>query len=350
MKTNARLLSCVIMIMMLAGFATTARAQSATCGITGSATANTANYDPFNPVGLGTTSVQLSLRRVNGAGGQKTNIVNFYLKGQNASADGITIVPTSVVVDGSSTGTGLNIFYNFSQAAPIVAPTSQSPSGANRFLKIEFTGNNAASDFATVNFNVTLPANLNLNASTTLPFDAIFACSTTGGGPATQQTGTIANAISFPITVLSALQATYVGTALDFGDVGDVAAGQTTGPTSINNHVSVRSSGPYSLTMTSQNGYKLTFPGGNLAQPLQTLLYSTRFAGQTRSAASPTFTTVTCVRAGVPAAEADVLPFQATLLEGGQGKMAAANYSDILTITVTPLVASAPAQQNCPAL
>jgi hypothetical protein len=350
MNTNARLLSWIIMIMMLASFVSEARAQSATCGITGSATANAANYDPFNPTGLGTTSVQLSLRRVNGNGGQKTNIVNFYLKGQSAAADGITIVPTSVVVEGNSTGTGLNIFYNFSQAGPIVAPTSQSPSGSNRFLKIEFTGNNASSDFATVNFNVTLPANLNLNASATLPFDAIFACSTTGGGQPTQQTGTIANAISFPITVLSALQATYVGTALDFGDVGDVAAGQTTGPTSINNHVRVRSSGPYSLTMTSQNGFKLTFPGGNLTQPLQTLLYSTKFVGQTRSAASPTFTTITCLRAGVPAAEADILPLQATLLEGGQGKMAAANYSDILTITVTPLVASAPAQQNCPAL
>ncbi|MEK6638841.1 MAG: hypothetical protein AABY88_12250 [Pseudomonadota bacterium] len=350
MNTNTRLLSLIIATLTLFGLTSGAYAQSATCGITGNATASAASYDPFNPTGLGSTAVQLSLRRVNGAGGQKTNVVNFYLKGQNAAADGIMIVPTSVVVDGNFSGTGLNIFYNFAQAAPILAPTSQTPSGSNRFLKIEFTGNNAASDFATVIFNVTLPANLNLNASATLPFDAIFACSTSGGGPATQQTGSISNAISFPITVLSALQASYVGTALDFGDVGDVAAGQTTGPTSINNHVRVRSSGPYSLMLTSQNGYKLTFSGGNLAEPLQTLNYSARFAGQTRSAASPTFATVTCLRAGVPAAEADILPLQATLLEGGQGKMAAANYSDILTITVTPLVTSAPSQFSCPAL
>lgn len=350
MNTKSLSLRLIAAILTLFGLTSAALAQSTTCGITGSATASAASYDPFNPTGLGTTAVQLSLRRVNGAGGQKTSVVNVYLKGQNAAADGISIVPTSVIVDGSFSGTGLNIFYNFAAAAPIVAPTSQSPSGSNRFLKIEFTGNNAASDFATVIFNVTLPANLNLNASTTLPFDAIFACSTTGGGQATQQTGSIANAISFPITVLSALQASYVGTALDFGDVGQVAAGQTTGPTSINNHIRVRSSGPYSLMLTSQNGYKLTFPGGNLADSLQTLRYNALFAGQTRSTASPTFTTVTCLRAGVPAAEADILPLQATLVEGGQGKMAAPNYSDILTITVTPLVASAPSQVNCPGL
>lgn len=350
MKKTYRWLGLIGAILTLSGLSAGAQAQSASCGITGSATASTASYDPFNPSGLGTTSVQLNLRRVNGAGGQKTSAVNLYLKGQNGTADGISIVPTSVVVDGNFTGTGLNIFYNFSQAVPIIAPTSQSPSGSNRFLKIEFNGNNAASDFATVIFAVSLPANFTLNASTTLPFDAIFACSTTGGGQPTQQTGSIANAISLPITVLSALQASYVGTALDFGDVGQVAAGQTTGPTSINNHVRVRSSGPYSLMMTSQNGYKLTFAGGNLADPRQTLSYSARFAGQTSSAASPTFATVTCLRAGVPAAEADILPVQASLLEGGQGKMAAPLYSDILTITVTPLVDTAPAQVNCPGL
>ena len=40
----------------------------------------------------------------------------------------------------AATGLGLNIFYNFNVAPPIYAPTSQVPSGSNRFLQINFTG------------------------------------------------------------------------------------------------------------------------------------------------------------------------------------------------------------------
>lgn len=350
MNKTSRALGLIAAILTACGLAPGASAQSATCGITGSASVSNARFDPFNPAGLGTVSVPLTLRRVNGNGGQKTSTVNLYFRGQSTTTDGISIVPASVVVDGNVTGTGLNIFHDFAQAAPILAPTSQSPSGSNRFLKIDFTGNNAASDFVTINLNISLPASFALNASTTLPFDIAYACSTTGGGAPTQQSGSISNALSFPVMVLSALQASYVGTALDFGDVGQVAAGQTSGPTSINNHVRVRSSGPYSLMLSSQNGFRLTIAGGNPADPRQTLGYSARFAGQTSSASSPLFSTVTCQRAGVPAGEADILPLQATLLEGGQGKMAAPLYSDILTITVTPLVATAPAQLDCPGL
>lgn len=330
-------------------------AQAATCGIVGSATAAPTLYDPFNPTGLATTNIQLNLRRINGGGGEKTDIVNFYLKSNSAAADGAIIIPTSVTVEGNTAGTGYDIFYDYSQAPPIVAPTSVSPSAANKFLKIIFTGNNEASDTAVVNFQISLPPNLDLNASTNLPFDAIFACSTTGGGPQTQQTGQISNAVVFPITVLSALQASYAGTALDFGEVGDkttvdVLAAPATYTTPTANHVRVRSSGPYSVALTSQNGYKMTFSGGNLATPTHVLNYDLKFLGQTRNASSPTFATVTCQRAGVPAAQADMLPVVATLKEGGQGKLVSPTYQDVLTVTVTPLLSGAPSQQNCPAL
>lgn len=333
----------------------TGTAQAATCGIVGSATASPAIYDPFNPAGLATTNVTLNLTRINGAGGQKTNIVNFYLKSNSTAADGTVIIPISLVVDGNFSGTGLDIFYDFAQAPPTVAPTTVSPSAANKFLKIEFTGNNAASDTAVVTFQVSLPANLDLNASTNLPFDAIFACSTTGGGGPTQQTGQISNAVVFPITVLSALQASYAGTALDFGEIGDkttvdVLGAPATYTTPANNHVRVRSSGPYSVTLSSQNQYRMTFPGGNLATANQRLDYRLQFLGQTRTNASPTFAPVTCMRAGVPASEADQLPVVATLLEGGQGKLVSPTYSDILTVTVSPLLSGAASQQNCPGL
>ncbi|MGB3845867.1 MAG: hypothetical protein WA940_08360 [Sphingopyxis sp.] len=353
MRNVSLVLRTIAVPLLSLGFA--GAVQAATCGIMGSATASPTLYDPFNPAGLATTNVQLNLTRINGAGGQKTDIVNFYLKSNSAAADGTIIIPTSVTVEGNTAGTGYDIFYDYSQAPPIVAPTSVIPSAANKFLKIEFTGNNVASDTAVVNFQISLPANLDLNASTNLPFDAIFACSTTGGGPQTQQTGQISNAVVFPITVLSALQASYAGTALDFGEVGDkttvdVLAAPATYTTPTANHVRVRSSGPYTVALTSQNGYKMTFPGGNLATPTHVLNYSLKFLGQTRTAASPTFTTVTCQRAGVPASEADMLPVVATLKEGGQGKLVSPTYSDQLTVTVTPLLSGAPSQQNCPAL
>jgi len=161
--------------------------------------------------------------------------------------------------------------------------------------------------------------------------------------------------VVFPITVLSALQASYAGTALDFGEVGnkntiDVLAAPATYTTPMINHVSVRSSGPYNVTLSSQNAYKLTFPGGSLANPLHTMNYKVLFLGQSKNNASPAFSTVTCLRAGVPAFEADALSIRATLLEGGDGKLVSPTYQDTLTVTVAPLVAGAPSQQNCPTL
>lgn len=341
---------------LIALFGLTGPAFAASCGITGSATASPALYDPFNPAGLATTTVQLNLTRINGNGGEKTNIVHFFLKSINNKADGAVIIPTIVTGPVSTNGLNLDIFYDFAEPPPNYGPTNLTlPSAGNRFLRIEFTGNDGKSDSAVVTFNISLPANLDLNASANLPFDAIFACSTTGGGAQTQQTGQITNAVVFPVTVLSALQASYAGTALDLGEVGDkttadVLAAPATYTTPIFNHVSVRSSGPYTVSLSSQNGYRLTFPGGSLANPLHTLNYKLLFAGQTRSNASPTFTTVTCLRAGVPAFEADALPVRATLIEGGQGKLVSPTYSDTLTVTVAPLATGAPSQQNCPAL
>lgn len=326
---------------LAAGFLAAGQAQAATCGIVGSATATAATYDPFNPTGLAATQVTLQLQRVNGAGGQKTNIVNFYLKSNSTQADGTSIVVNSVTVEGNYSGTGYDIFYDYNQAAPIVAPTSVNPTALNQFLKIEFTGNNAASDFATVNFTVALPANLDLNASTTLPFDAIFACSTTGGGSPTQQTGQITNAVSFPITVLSALQATYAGTALDFGEIGDVTTTQVnnaplTYVTGANNYVRVQSSGPYQVQLTSQNNYVLTPAGSGTLDPLQRIQYRVRFLGQTRSPSNTSAIQFVCPRAGVGNTVEDHLFVQAQLAEGGNGKTTAANYLDTLTVTIAP--------------
>lgn len=323
-------------------------AHAATCGIISSGTTSaTVTYDPFNPTGLGATSITLQLSRVNGGGGEKTDLVNFYLKASAANANGTTVIANSVIVDGNSAGTGLDIFYDSTESPPTVAPTSVDPTSANKFLKIAFTGNNAASDIATVNFTVQLPPNLNLTSSATLSFDAIFACSTTGGGSPTQQTGQITNAISFPVKILSALQASYAGTDLSFGEIGTVTNSQvTTTPasyrTSPNNYIRVQSSGPYRVTLTSGNAYRMTYPSGNLGTANQRINYSLKFLGLTRDETSTSAISRTCSRAGVGSAVEDKLYLQATLREGGQGKTVAPNYRDVLTVTIEPLIVPDP--------
>ena len=347
-------LRTIAALILSLGLATVAQAQ--TCGISGSASAAPALYDPFNPAGLPTTTVVLNLTRVNTSGGGDTRIVNFYLKSNNAGADGTTIVPIAVAGSVQSAGLNQNIFYNFNATPPVVSPSTLLPTATQRFLKINFTGNNAGSDTAQVTFQVTLPSNLDINATSNLAFDAYFGCNIQGGKDnGLQQQGSFNNAVVFPITVLSALQASYAGSALDFGEVGDkttvdvlAAPGAYTTPAT--NHVRVRSSGPYTVDLTSQNGYKMTFPGGNLATPTHVLNYDLRFLGRTRNAANTAFATITCQRAGVPASEADMLPVVATLKEGGQGKLVSPTYQDVLTVTVTPLLSGAPSQQNCPAL
>ena len=326
---------------------TPAAAQSVTCGITGSATAQAAIYDPFSPVGLPTTRITLTMQRINPGGGAKTSHVGFYLTGQGSETDNSTIVPVSAAGSVNIYGTNQNIFYNFGSPGPLIDLSTNTPPG---YTIVEFTGNNTASDFVTVDFDVTLPANLDIEASQTLDFDVNFGCKGTGGGPPFEDAGTIPNAVSFPIKVLSGLQASYSGHVLDFGEIGDktdtdIAADQLNYTKS--GWVNVRSSGPYTVDMVSQNGYRMTFPGGNLGDPSQRLYYSATFAGQTVDNANPAFTTVVCQRAGLAVRQ---LPLSAELAEGGSTKAPSPDYQDIISITLAPLAGGTAGGLNCPAL
>ena len=103
---------------------------------------------------------------------------------------------------------------------------------------------------------------------------------------------------------------------------------------SVTGNVRVASSGPYTVRLSSANAYRMTYPGGSLGTAAQSIRYDTLFLGQTRNNASPTFTTVTCARAGTGGQN---LPITVTLREGGLTKVPAPNYLDTLTVTVTPL-------------
>lgn len=345
--------------VVLGGLTSTAQAQVSTCGVTGTASAAPAVYDPFNPSGLASTTITLNLTRVNNSGGGDTRIVNFYLRASSATgtaANGASIIPTSVAGSAAITGIGLNIFYDSTATPPIYAPTSAVPSGSNRFLKINFTGNNAASNTAQVTFNVSLPANLNLNAQTSLAFDAIFACNIQGGqSNGLEQTGSFANAVVFPVTVLSALRANYRGTALDFGEIGNITTASLSGApqkTSLTNQVFVQSSGAYSVTLSSQNAFKLKKPGAATAQ--DEIKYSIHFLGLDRdNTSTPTANAIALTRSCLRATLSTIgnsLPIQATLQEGGTGKNSSPTYADILTVTITPLIYSDPGSFACAAL
>lgn len=343
-------------LAVLAALPTAALAQG--CGLeTVSQGSATVNYDPF---GSNTTSVangQIVLRRLNLPGGQKTEEINFFVTNlANNSLNGITLTAISAVGGQGSlgAGNGNQIFRDYpANVGNLPATIVTAPTGSLYYFK--FGGNADSKDQFTFSFNMSIPPNLNIPASATLPLAIVYRCSETGNSTVT---GTREGAIIVNVRVLSALQASYAGTALDFGEVGDVTTAQVLGApatytTPATNHVRVASSGPYSVALSSPNGYRLTFPGGSVANANQRLAYSVRFMGQTMNTASPSFATVTCARAGVPpAGSANMLPIRATLLEGGQGKQVSANYGETLVVTITPLVSTTPAgiQQNCPAL
>lgn len=345
----------VLVSIWSAAMANSAMAQNTPCGITGSASASPIVYDPFNPSGLASTNITLNLTRVNNSGGGDTRIVNFYLRANSTTgtgADGASIVANSVGGQAAVEGLGLNIFYNYAATPPTLPlnPINGTPTSGNRYLEVNFTGNNAGSDTAQVNFTISLPANLNLNAVQTLAFDAFFTCNIQGG-PANgaTNTGTFTNAVVFPVTVLSALRTYYAGTALDFGEIGNIPAVPPSAvTTSGNNYVFVQSSGAYSVTLSSQNGFLLHKPGAAVAN--DKVKYSLRFLGKDADSATagPGATAIsrTCMRAGLATA-GNTLPIQATLQEGGQGKNPSPTYSDILTVTVTPLIYSNPGTSAC---
>lgn len=314
-----------------------AAAQNASqCGVSGTAVAaQTITYDPFAPSGLNQVEIPLILTRYSN-GSAKTQSVNFVLtKPVGSPAYEVTYNGASVLYTEGQTGTHPKINYQ----------------GAGE-IHYNYTGAGQSDISQPLMLRVTVPANTDLSSGDPIEFDILYVCKGTGNLPSVDSPQTLRKAIKINVNVLSALQASYVGAVLDFGEVGDkttaeVMAAPGTYTTPPGNNIRVASSGPYNVTMESQNGYRLTFPGGNLGNANHTLNYSASFLGQTRSNANSNFTTTTCLRAGVGGQN---LPIRATLLEGGQSKTPAPNYSDVITVTVSPLLSGVAGQVNCPAL
>lgn len=278
-------------------------------------------FDPFNPSGTTVQTVTVTARRPPAVGGRKTQEVDFiYLRRPDTPAS-LAIVQTS---------TGGQILEN--PPGHVLDPNNTNPNE----VELNF-GGVGQPDVQTFVVTITVPSGADLAAGTTDLFvDQKYFCKRTGG--TADESGVIPNSLDIRINVLSALQASFVGPALDFGEIGGLTtAALPSTPNSVKQrtgNVRVASSGPYSVALTSANQFRMTYPGGNLGTANQRIPYQLDFLGQTRSNASPTFSTVTCQRAGLSGQYLAVTP---TLLEGGAGKVPAPNYQDILTVTVTPL-------------
>ncbi|HEY8591647.1 MAG TPA: hypothetical protein VIL42_02150 [Sphingomicrobium sp.] len=311
--------------MLLALAAQPALAQTA-CGVTGQAQASSSiTYDPFGPNGLQQITVPLVLTRY-ASGSAKTQTVNFVLtKPANTPNYQVLYQGVSVLYTEGATG-----------GRPTIG--SQNPGE----ISYNFGGASAPDTSTPFNLVVTVPAGLDLSAGQPIRFDILYVCNGTGGMRDVAVPTKLTSAIQINVNVLSALQASYVGPALDFGEIGTKTSAQVASdPGPRTGYIRVASSGPYSVEMRSEKGYKLSYPGGNTSLATQSIGYQAALLGQTRSPANTTTVRQVCSRAGLSGSAPSQgirIPLVATLLEGGQGKLPSPNYQDNLIVTITPLV------------
>jgi hypothetical protein len=304
-----------------------ALAQTTTCGVTGQAqAASTITYDPFGPSGLQQVTIPLVLTRYVGGGGAKTQSVNFVLT-KAAGTPNYQVLYNGVSVLYTEGATGSHPMIDAQVSGEI---------------NYNFGGASAPDQSTPFNLMVTVPAGLDLSAGQPIRFDILYVCKGTGGMRDVTAPTKLTNAIQININVLSALQASYVGPALDFGEVGAKSSTQVVSdPGTRTGYIRVASSGPYSVSMRSENGYKLTYPGGSTSIAAQSIGYTASLLGQTRSSANSASISQVCSRAGLSGtapSQGIRIPLAVTLLEGGVGKLPAPTYQDNLIVTITPLL------------
>ncbi|WP_106638920.1 hypothetical protein [Allosphingosinicella vermicomposti] len=320
-----------------------AQAQSTRCGVTGQATAPaTITYDPFSSTGLSQVTVPLILTRTRGFITGRTNQVSLVLTKPVGAPDyDVTYQGSRVIYTEGATGT-----------RPRSLTAIDGGANAAGEIRYDFGGLFSSDISAALNLRVTVPPNVDLSSGDPIELDILYICSGEGGLASVLTPTKLADGVRINVNVVSALQAYYAGSALDFGEIGEVntaavQAAPASYTTSASNAIRVKSSGPYQVQVQSQNNFRLTFPGGSLANAAQTIQYKAQFLG-TDIISNSSFGTRTCARAGVGGA-GGTLPIRATLLEGGAGKAPSGNYADIITVTLSPVI-SASSGLSCSAL
>jgi spore coat protein U-like protein len=307
----------LVAILCLLPLSGEALATGAYCSVSGASTTSIGAYNPFTGSTYDQVPITLRLTRYGSGGGKLTRHVNFYLVKPAGSLPGV-----DVRYQGSS------VLYTLpaTHALSLLVPA---PSGT---VGYDF-GGAGQPNTVSIPLLVTLPPGLDWSAGAPLILDMVYICSGSGGLNDVRTPTTMADAVTVQVTVVSALQASYAGPALDFGEIGGVSDAQAAAHT-VNGAVRVASTGPYAISLASANGYRMMFPGAVLGESEQSIRYSARFLGQTKTSANPVFVPVSCLRSGTAGQS---LPISVQLREGGESKMPAPNYSDTLTVTVTPL-------------
>lgn len=326
-------------VAALPGIAAAQPQFSPFCGVTGYATApTTITYDPFSPGGLSEAIIPLVLQRNRGVLTGRTDEVSLVLVAPAGTP------PLQITYQGQT------VLYPEGATAgrPRGLDSRDNGAGSAGEIRFKFGGLFASDLSAPLNLRVSVPPGTDLSAGESIQFDILYVCSGDGGMLSVPRPVRESGAIRLDVNTVSALQAYYAGSVLDFGEVGDLTTAQLQASpdrytTPSTNSLRVRSSGPYEVRVRSQNDFRLTFPGGNTGNTAETIRYSVRFMGQD-IASNGAFGTRTCARAGV-AGGSGVLPIRAKLAEGGSGKAPSASYGDTVTITFTPLVAASAAQQ-----
>ncbi|QLC22427.1 hypothetical protein HFP51_09695 [Parasphingopyxis sp. CP4] len=299
-------------------------------------------FDPFGQVTGNQLQVNIDVTRNNDAGGAKASDVDFYLRTTDPDLVGVQVVPISAVGSGSGEGYGVDIHYDQNESPPLL----QKPIQTNQpvtpgALRWRYTGNNVASDTFTIIANVIIPPGADFDSTQTFTFTPEGVCNGTGGGQPFTGDIIVNGGINLNIIVLSALRATYVGPALDFGEVGDVDDTAALSLTRAGN-IRVESSDVYEVSMTSQNNYRMTYPTGNPALPDQNLEYQVSFLGRTRNPTNTSAINVNCSRAGI--GTGSLVPVSVSLLEGGLDEAPSPDYQDFLLVTFTPRVNLSPTE------
>jgi len=152
--------------------------------------------------------------------------------------------------------------------------------------------------------------------------------------------------IALPVS--SAVQASLVGTEPDFGEIGMLSdidvAGAPPSTTERRHYLRVASTGPYEVSVVSQNGWRMPAAGAPTGNAAERIAYRYELLDQELDSSRPNFTPVICEASGV---SGENIRLTATLTEGGQGKLPSPGYRDIITITVTPLAAHVSEAQRC---
>jgi hypothetical protein len=282
---------------------------------------------PYNPFGVGGINqvVTLNIHR----GGLVDRAAEANLTFLRRPGDTNPYDMTAVSDDGGSGGS--SVLYS-----PPGPPLSTANNNAGE-IDLAF-GNIFQPNDRTAQVRFTAPVNVDLPAGEVeLRFDVKYLCELQIFGP---NSGTNNSGLILRMTVLSALQASFVGSSLDFGEIGNLTRVQAiTAPDAVrkrSSFVRVASSGPYSIRATSRNGWRMTKDGSTTSEENKRIAYEFSLAGRTAQPGSD-FVTKTCARAGVAG---EYLPVAVTLLDGGVGKASSPLYEDIVEVTFTPLGAT----------